>query len=417
MMKYYTGNHTGDNPGNLPSPYYWWESGAMFGTMVEYWYYTGDTSYNPTVQAALLSQVGTDKNFMTENQTKTEGNDDQGFWGMAAMTAAETNFDNPPAGEPQWLALAQAVFNTMAARWDDSTCSGGLRWQIFTFNVGYNYKNSIANGCFFNIASRLARYTGNQTYADWAERTWDWMEGVGLMSPEYSVYDGTSDTQNCTVIDKIQFSYNQGIFLFGAAMMYDFTNGSSKWGTRVNGLLNSTGIFFKNGIMFEEACEDVISAKNPEGSCDNDQLSFKAYLSRWLAATGKLVPSTNAKITGWLTPSAQAAAAQCDGGSGGVTCGEHWTQNSTWDGTYGVGQQMSALSVISGLLIGSAKGLVTNSTGGTSVGNSAAGTGGSADNPLNISPATGGDRAGAGILTTLVLGGLLGGIYFMVTGS
>ena len=25
MMKYYTGNRTGDTPGNLPDPYYWWE--------------------------------------------------------------------------------------------------------------------------------------------------------------------------------------------------------------------------------------------------------------------------------------------------------------------------------------------------------------------------------------------------------
>jgi mannan endo-1,6-alpha-mannosidase len=30
MVKYYTGNNTGDVPGNLPNPYYWWEAGAMF---------------------------------------------------------------------------------------------------------------------------------------------------------------------------------------------------------------------------------------------------------------------------------------------------------------------------------------------------------------------------------------------------
>lgn len=30
MMKYYTGNNTGDTPGNLPDPYYWWECGAMY---------------------------------------------------------------------------------------------------------------------------------------------------------------------------------------------------------------------------------------------------------------------------------------------------------------------------------------------------------------------------------------------------
>jgi mannan endo-1,6-alpha-mannosidase len=221
MMKYYTGNNTGDNPGNLPSPYYWWEAGAMFGTMVEYWYYTNDTSYNDVVEQALISQVGTDDNYMPENQTKSEGNDDQGFWGMAAMSAAEMNFQNPPSTEPQWLALAQAVFNTMAYRWDNTTCGGGLRWQIYTWNAGYTYKNSIANGCFFNIAARLARYTGNQTYADWAEQTWDWVYDIGLISDSYQVFDGTSDTENCTSIDRIQFSYNQGIYLFGAAMMYE----------------------------------------------------------------------------------------------------------------------------------------------------------------------------------------------------
>jgi mannan endo-1,6-alpha-mannosidase len=29
LMRYYTGNNTGDVPGNLPDPYYWWEAGAM----------------------------------------------------------------------------------------------------------------------------------------------------------------------------------------------------------------------------------------------------------------------------------------------------------------------------------------------------------------------------------------------------
>jgi len=29
LMSYYTGNNTGDVPGNLPDPYFWWEAGAM----------------------------------------------------------------------------------------------------------------------------------------------------------------------------------------------------------------------------------------------------------------------------------------------------------------------------------------------------------------------------------------------------
>ena len=71
MMTYYSGNQTGDVPGNLPDPYYWWEAGAMFGEMVEYWYYTGDTTYNTVVMQALLHQIGEDSDYMPANQTKT----------------------------------------------------------------------------------------------------------------------------------------------------------------------------------------------------------------------------------------------------------------------------------------------------------------------------------------------------------
>jgi len=158
---------------------------------------------------------------MPPNQTKTLGNDDQGFWGMAAMSAAELNYPNPPADQPQWLALAQAVFNTQAPRWDNSTCGGGLRWQIFTFNNGYNYKNTISNGCFFNLAARLGAYTGNQTYFDWAEAAWDWTASIGLMNDNYHFYDGTDDTINCTQINHIQWTYNAGVFLLGAAHMWN----------------------------------------------------------------------------------------------------------------------------------------------------------------------------------------------------
>jgi mannan endo-1,6-alpha-mannosidase len=71
LMSYYTGNRTGDVAGNLPAPYYWWEAGAMFGEMIEYWYYTGDTTYNDEVKQALLHQVGDDKDYMPKNQSKS----------------------------------------------------------------------------------------------------------------------------------------------------------------------------------------------------------------------------------------------------------------------------------------------------------------------------------------------------------
>jgi mannan endo-1,6-alpha-mannosidase len=76
---------------------------------------------------------------------------------MTAMSAAEKVFPDPPANQPQWVALVQAVFNSQAPRWNMANCGGGLNWQIFQFNEGYEYKNTISNGCFFHIAARLAR--------------------------------------------------------------------------------------------------------------------------------------------------------------------------------------------------------------------------------------------------------------------
>ncbi|KAH8883590.1 cell wall glycosyl hydrolase [Thozetella sp. PMI_491] len=422
LMKYYTGNNTGDTPGNLPDPYYWWEAGAVFGTMVDYWHYTGDSSYVNVTFQALQHQVGDDDDFMPRNQTSTEGNDDQGFWAMAAMTAAEVNFQNPDTDEgPQWLALVQAVFNEYAYRWDTEYCDGGLRWQIFTFNNGYTYKNSISNGCFFNLAARLARYTGNSTYADWAEKVYDWMVEIAFIDDSYNVYDGAgyADNANCTVIDTVQWSYNTGIFLHGAAVMYNYSDGSAMWKARVDGILSRTSqYFFQNSVMYEPACE-------PDAKCTTDSLSFKAYLARWLAGTVQMATYTYDTISPLLLASAKGAALQCSGtataadgykGLSGTACGQKWVDNSTWDGTSGVGQQMAALSAVfySQVKAFGVSSPVTADTGGTSVGDPSAGTSkddSSLEDEMVITTAS---RAAAGILTAAILAGLIGGCALMI---
>lgn len=195
----------------------------MFGHMINYWYYTGDDYYNSIVSQAIQFQVGTGDDFLPTNQTKDEGNDDQVFWAFTAMDAAELNFPEPTdPNAPSWLSLAQAVFNEMAGRWDTSTCDGGLRWQIYTFNAGYDYKNSISNLGLFQLAARLARYTNNATYVDWAEKTWQWYTGVSLWDGEtYQVFDGTTTDSNCSSVDHFQWTYNYAAAIGGAAYMYN----------------------------------------------------------------------------------------------------------------------------------------------------------------------------------------------------
>lgn len=69
MVSFYNGNETGQIPGLLPGPYYWWEAGAMFGILIEYWYLTGDDTYNDLVTQAMLFQVGPYNDYMPPNQT------------------------------------------------------------------------------------------------------------------------------------------------------------------------------------------------------------------------------------------------------------------------------------------------------------------------------------------------------------
>ena len=141
------------------------------------------------------------------------------------MSAAELNFPAPTGNSPSWLALAQAVFNLQVSRWDTQHCGGGLRWQIFEFNNGYNYKNSISNGALFQLAARLARYTGNQTYADWAEKSYDWIEGTPLITNDFLIYDGAQIDNNCTIANELQWTYNIGTYLMGAANMFNMVSG------------------------------------------------------------------------------------------------------------------------------------------------------------------------------------------------
>jgi mannan endo-1,6-alpha-mannosidase len=396
----------------------------MFGTLIDYWYYTGDAQYNNYTMQAMQHQVGQDDDFMPLNQTRTEGNDDQGFWAMSSMSAAENNFPNPPSDEPQWLALTQAVFNEYVSRWDTQYCGGGMRWQILSFMSGWDYKNSISNGCFFNIAARLGRYTGNSTYSDWASKIFDWEMQAGLITADYKIYDGvsipTTVGQNCTNIDTDQWSYNAGVYLHGAAVMYNITE-SSTWKTRVDGLLNMTVSTFTTdgGVLYEKDCEQ-------QKQCDLNEQSFKGFCARSMTAASKMAPYIWDTVSPVLQASAQAAVSVCTGtsssfpGTQGQACGFSWLTKSTFDGSTGVGQQMNALDSVMYLLAPSVGAPVTDNSGGTSTGNAAAGNTNpdkTAQESEGLTTITTADRVGAAFVTILMISGLGGLCTFLFLGE
>ncbi|KAG5972263.1 hypothetical protein E4U13_003474 [Claviceps humidiphila] len=351
-MSYYVGNTTDPKSrefGNVAKPYYWWVAGALWGTMLDYYHYTTDPSYNDVVLQALLAptNLGIGQNFMPAEHSDEEGNDDLFFWGSAVLSAAERNFPQPDDKLPSWLDISANVFDQLASRWDTKHCNGGVFWQILASNPnGLKYKNSVSNGGFFQLAARLGRATGNETYLNWAEKIWDWNAQVGFIdSQSYRVYDGAGIESGCTKVNKKSFSYTTGIFLYGAAIMAEKT-GQDKWAQRTEKLLDEAGNFFFTGkdknIMWETECE-------PTSTCNYDMVTFKAYLSRFMWQTAHVMPSLRAKVERLLIPTAKAAAATCTGGKTGHACGGKWYVGG-FDNAASFGGAMCAQEAIQGLL-------------------------------------------------------------------
>lgn len=196
--------------------------------MLDYRYLTGDKTYDARIMQSLTFQVGDLKDYMPGNWSASMGNDDQAFWAFAALSAAETGFTDPPVeAKLDWLALAQAVFKEQTLderRTDSGSCKGLLRWQALSVNNGWDYINTIPNTCYFNIGARLARYSQNDTLADFVGQTYDLLVGVHYIDDEGNVYDGAHEGKDCKDIDRAQFSYNPALLIHGLAHLYNMVS-------------------------------------------------------------------------------------------------------------------------------------------------------------------------------------------------
>ncbi|KAH7051201.1 glycosyl hydrolase family 76-domain-containing protein [Macrophomina phaseolina] len=325
VFTFYNNDNTGI--GLFPEPYDWSQSGAAWDSLVNYWYLTGDTSHNSATQAALSAQIGPDDNYLVPNQTISEGNENQTVWGLAALTAAERNFPQADGQGSSWEDLARNVFDGLAPRWDTQSCGGGLRSQIFTFNSGYNWKNSASQALFFQLAARLAHFTGNQTYVYWASRTYNWTRDAGLIGDDFAVYDGASANDNCSNVSGEQWSYTAASFAYGSAVLANFTS-DSQWTDRTTShLSNLLGTFFPSNILTEPLCD-------PYNNCTTHQLTTRALTLRYLSLLPFYVPSTHDQVWPALNTSAAAAATRCTvadgtGDSARAGCRGRWNASTT----------------------------------------------------------------------------------------
>lgn len=81
------------------------------------------------------------------------------------------------------------------------------------------------------MGARLARYTGNETYAKTVEKTWDFVRRVKYVDDNFNVYDG-AHLPSCSDINKAQFSYNAAMLIQGSAFLYNMVGSFQAYGSR-----------------------------------------------------------------------------------------------------------------------------------------------------------------------------------------
>ncbi|EME83008.1 glycoside hydrolase family 76 protein [Pseudocercospora fijiensis CIRAD86] len=422
ILRIYHGNRTtplpGFIPGLFPKPYYWWESGLAFDSLINYWAYTEDETIVDLVRQAMVFQVGPDLNYMPPNQSKSLGNDDQSTWALAAMTAAEFGFPEPVSINATWAQLAANVFDSQVARWDEESCGGGLKWQIFTFNAGYNYKNSLTQANFAQLGARLSKYTANSTYLDWAQRAIEWSFNIGLVDADRSgIYDGTDDTTNCSEVNHIQWTINAGQFLDAYAYACNESSSCTRWFNSIGAVaLAELPVFTDDDVLYEVACA-------PNNNCNVDQLAFRAPLARALGNVRDMVNTTVVTLNGTsssstnktdyistiIDRSAQGALRQCAAATNNsqtaVRCGSDWS-STEWDGTQGLGQVLSALEImLAGIprkRLNTMNSTVNGNGTSTSGNGSGTGTGGGSATSSPAAPNEAGSVVSASFVATLM---------------
>lgn len=132
-----------------------------------------------------------------EGEFRNEYLDDSGWWGVAWMKLAERT------GKAEYLQTAKAIHAHMAATWQTDK-GGGVLWCL---DKDKQKTNAITNNLFLILSARLAKYTGESSYRDWARRSCTWLKEQKLFDGT-GVVDGPGHTGD-------YWSYNQGTYLAG----------------------------------------------------------------------------------------------------------------------------------------------------------------------------------------------------------
>jgi predicted alpha-1,6-mannanase (GH76 family) len=310
--------------GLYAAPAGWWNAANAITVLADYEQLTGSAAYDSAIANTFTAAQSEHANFVNEYY------DDDGWWALAWIEAYDVTKN------PQYLAMAETIFATIAGAWD-STCGGGVWWS-----TSKKYKNAIPNELFLTIAARLAnRTTGSAQagYLSWAQKEWTWFKASGMINARHLVVDGL-DSKNpnaCTSNGRTTWTYNQGVILGGLVDLY-YANKDPTLLPQAQAIATAAmANLSKNGILTE-----------PRALAGGDTPQFKGIFMRNLAALYEVTPDPQYKAF------ADANAASIVANDRNPDEGDDWQFGGLWQGPFDSGDVTRQTSAIDALLAAAA---------------------------------------------------------------
>lgn len=122
-----------------------------------------------------------------------------------------------------YLARVKEIFELVVYGWDDDPshpCPGGMFWTQASWSSD---RNTISNAPGAQIGLHLYEITGEANYLDWAKRMVAWTDGC-MLAPNGLYWDHINLEG---VIEKTQWSYNQGMMIGAKVLLYRATGDES----------------------------------------------------------------------------------------------------------------------------------------------------------------------------------------------
>src|SRR5713226_9901148 len=203
----------------------WWHCANILEVVVDYSKRTSSTAYYGVIANTFAKNktgnilLGTQDNFINGYY------DDEGWWALAWIKAYDLT------GIADYLNMAETIFTDMTGGWDQ-LCGGGIMWKKWDGPLWQESKGSVQNELFMTVAARLYQRTSNTMYLTWAQNTWSWFLGTGLIGTQAEhnnnnnivvnlINDGLTPVgNNCINGGAPIWTYNQGIILGGLVDLY-----------------------------------------------------------------------------------------------------------------------------------------------------------------------------------------------------